>query len=327
MPNDQLRLHLFFKTEDQFLPVASWTSGPFAHLVEEHEFVCSWSQYDPLLPTALMIPLTAHLNKLSGSEAHGPCPLTSHAPENLEGVPVLVSSLAVPPAVRSDSCVHRDGKAWLLHVLERWGAFSVALHVVIEKDVSWGRKVCYSYPEVCAHLDGVIVVSSQSVYSRLYWEDSTYISIHQNIYLSLHRHFQPHTKPSLCFHRVPSTEMLILIQQMAKDQAVLGLWKAYCEGEACRSIQWETQALQPWDEDAWLVYCMCHHKCLHRTFACRRSATGSCKTFMGSPPVTSSLPGFPGGCDLRHLHRIASISLESQCSEDEAIRKQCTILR
>ena len=100
----------------------------------------------------------------------------------------------------------------------------------------------------------------------------------------------------------------------------------YCKGEACRSIRWETQALRPWDEDAWLVYCMCHYKCLHGTFACRGSTSVSCKTFMGSPPLTSNLPGFPGGWDIRHLHLIASISLGSQCSEDEAIRKQCTIL-
>lgn len=149
--------------------MASRTSGTFAHLAEEHGFACGWSDYSPLLPTALMILLAAHLNELPGSEAHGPLPFTSHTPENLEAVPVLVPSLAVPPAVHNDSYAHRDGKAWLLHVLERWAAFSVALHMVIEKDVPWGRKVCYSYPEVCAHLDGVIAVPLWSMYARLYW--------------------------------------------------------------------------------------------------------------------------------------------------------------
>lgn len=90
-----------------------------------------------------------------------------------------------------------------------------------------------------------------------------------------------------------------------------GSWKMYCEGEVCRSIQWEIQALRPWDADAWLMYCMCHHKYLHGALACRRSTTGSCKTFMGSPALTSSPPGFPGGCDIRHLHLIASIFLTS----------------
>lgn len=47
-----------------------------------------------LLPTALVILPAAHLNELSGSEAHGSLLFTSHAPENLEEVPVLSSSSA-----------------------------------------------------------------------------------------------------------------------------------------------------------------------------------------------------------------------------------------
>lgn len=100
----------------------------------------------------------------------------------------------------------------------------------------------------------------------------------------------------------------------------------YCKGEAYRRIQWETQALKPWAEEAWLRYSMCHQQCLHRTFAHRGSATGSYKTFRPSLPLTRSLPGFPGGWDIRHLHLIASISLCSQCSEDEALRRQCVTL-
>lgn len=192
------------------------------------------------------------------------------------------------------------------------GGFLCGPHVVIEKDVPSGRKVCYSYPGVCAHLDGVIVVPLWSLYARLYWEDSTYVSIHQNIYPSLYRHFQPHIKPSLCFHRVPSTETLILIQQMAKDQAVLRLGNALQR----RSMQEHPVGDPVSGALGWRCLAgVLHHKCLHGTFPCRGSTAGSC-----------SLPGLPGGWDIRHLHLIASVSLGSQCSEDEAIRKQCTIL-
>nr|XP_021157021.1 proton myo-inositol cotransporter isoform X3 [Columba livia] len=67
-----------------------------------------------------------------------------------------------------------------------------------------------------------------------------------------------------------------LIRQMAEDQTILGLGRRTAKEK-------HAGASRPWDEDAWLMYCMCPHKCFHGTFGWRRQSTGSCKTFMGCP--------------------------------------------
>nr|XP_021156953.1 proton myo-inositol cotransporter isoform X2 [Columba livia]XP_021156997.1 proton myo-inositol cotransporter isoform X2 [Columba livia] len=63
---------------------------------------------------------------------------------------------------------------------------------------------------------------------------------------------------------------------MAEDQTILGLGRRTAKEK-------HAGASRPWDEDAWLMYCMCPHKCFHGTFGWRRQSTGSCKTFMGCP--------------------------------------------